>query len=523
MSGTPTTVASSESLSAESPILPTHSETTLEPTSAITSGRAPVSAVTVVRSETSVPTISTASTSGSANPSTTFLVVPNTHAGAGEHPSLDGTFVSVIVSADSETTAERAKGDLERRFGQMFGILASDEFTCLNPGYWVVYAGPFSTAAESQDACWSDLGMRTASLCYGRRLSQDPSDREIVYPPTSTVKEPEPTVFTTTASRQSELSASGVYRLVAPSIAFIVNGDGSGRGSGILVEGGYLVTNHRVVEPHRSVSRIVFPDGTEFWNVPIVGWSQEADLAVLGPVDTHIRALNLDDGEGMLPGSSLFLVGYPAEVERYPQPSVTQGILSRSYEEWGTDLTVFRTDAAAVGGQSGGAMVTAQGDVVGVTMRIITSRVSDQPVFTEAYSAADYSPLVSRILQAANSVPETTTSTRASTRSQSEAVRVLDGRFVSVVESTTSETAAEVARDVLENRFGIQFRIIVSGDFESLNPGYWVVYAGPFATAKESQTMCWSALNMRSASHCYGRRLSQDPADREIVYPPAAG
>ena len=77
--------------------------------------------------------------------------------------------------------------------------------------------------------------------------------------------------------------------------------------------------------------------------------------------------------------------------------------------------------------------------------------------------------------------------------------------------------------DDLENRFGIQFGIVVSAEFESLNPGYWVVYAGPFATAKESQTMCWSALNMRSASHCYGRRLSQDPADREIVYPPAAG
>ena len=59
----------------------------------------------------------------------------------------------------------------------------SDDFESLNPGYWVVYAGPFATAAESQDACWSDLNMRTAYLCYGRRLSQDPADREIVYPP----------------------------------------------------------------------------------------------------------------------------------------------------------------------------------------------------------------------------------------------------------------------------------------------------------------------------------------------------
>ena len=307
--------------------------------------------------------------------------------------------------------------------------------------------------------------------------------------------------------------------MVAPSVAFIVNGDGTGAGSGILIEGGYVITNHHVVEPHGAVMWMVFPDGTEFRDVPVVGWATAADLAVLGPVSVPIPPLRFHNGEEMAPGSDVFLVGYPAEVTRYPQASITQGVLSRSYEEEATGLTVFRTDAAAMGGQSGGAMVNALGEVIGVTTRGIRSRISDQPVFTEAYSAADYEAIVDRIIRDAN----VTTVRAGRTGTGAEGPKPLEGRFVSVVVSATSGTAAEQARDDLEGRLGFRFGILRSDDFKSLNPGYWVVYAGPFATAAESQDACWSDLNMRSASLCYGRRLSQDPADREIVYAPARG
>ena len=443
---------------------------------------------------------------------------PDTLAESDERPALEGKFISVIVSEISETGAEAARADLESRFGLQFGILRSDDFRSLNPGYWVVYAGPFATAEESQDACWSDLDMRTASRCYGRRLSQNAEDVEIVYPPAPARRRSAPSAI---ATPDEELSAPGVYQMIAPSVAFIVNGDGTGSGSGILIEGGYVVTNHHVVEPHTAVMWMVFPDGTEFRDVPVVGWATAADLAVLGPVTVHIPPLRLQNGEEMAPGSDVFLVGYPAEVTLYPQASITQGVLSRSYEEEATGLTVFRTDAAAMGGQSGGAMVNALGEVIGVTTRGIRSRISDQPVFTEAYSAADYEAIVDRIIRDANPTVPVTTVRAGRTGTEAERPKPFEGTFVSVVVSATSGTAAEQARDDLEGRLGFRFGILRSDDFKSLNPGYWVVYAGPFATAAESQDVCWSDLNMRSASLCYGRRLSQDPADREIVYAPA--
>ena len=504
----------------------------IEPSTSASSTLAASSTVTIpssVPAETTVSTTSAitasfATSTSSSVPvsSTTSLPPPPTTAEETDPgASLEGKFISVIVSATSEAGARAALEDLEGRFGGEFGVLRSDGFKSLNAGYWVVYAGPFATAAESQDACWSGLNMRTASLCYGRRLSQDPGDVEIVYPPAPAGRDPSPPV---TSSPDEGSSAREVYQLVAPSLAYIVNADRTGSGSGILIDGGYIITNYHVVEPYNLVARVVFPDGTELRNVPVVGWAPWADLALLGPVNIAIPPLSLGDGEGMAAGSGLFLVGYPAEPDLYdPQPSITRGVLSRSYREWATGLTVLRTDAAAAGGQSGGAMVDARGEVVGVTMRVVFFRGTAQPVFTEAYSAVDYQELVDRIIRTSEPVPDRRTDTPAEPKTESETAPSLEGRFISVVESATSEAGAEKRRDELEHRFGLRFGILVSADFASLNPGYWVVYAGPFVTAAESQHACWSDLSLRTASLCYGRRLSQDPADREVVYPPAPG
>ena len=96
---------------------------------------------------------------------------------------LEGKFVSVVASPTSETAAFEARDDLEREYGLQFGILLSNDYRSLKAGYWVVYLGPFDTAKESQNACWWDLNMEKASLCYGRRLSQNPDDREVSYAP----------------------------------------------------------------------------------------------------------------------------------------------------------------------------------------------------------------------------------------------------------------------------------------------------------------------------------------------------
>lgn len=119
--------------------------------------------------------------------------------------------------------------------------------------------------------------------------------------PTSTSTAPGTTAVP--ANTPERLSPEEVYARVAPSIPLIETANGTG--SGILIEGGYVVTNYHVVWPFDAVW-VVFPDGTELQNVPVVGWDPLADLAVLGPVNVSARPLELVDGESMAPGSELF-------------------------------------------------------------------------------------------------------------------------------------------------------------------------------------------------------------------------
>jgi hypothetical protein len=69
----------------------------------------------------------------------------------------------------------------------------------------------------------------------------------------------------------------------------------------------------------------------------------------------------------MAVGTELFLIGYPGEVEEFPQPTLTRGILSRVRTIAALELEFLQTDAVIAGGQSGGALVANNGEVIGIS------------------------------------------------------------------------------------------------------------------------------------------------------------
>ena len=210
-------------------------------------------------------------------------------------------------------------------------------------------------------------------------------------PPTPTATATPTPIPTNTPTPVAEMSPAEVYALISPSVPFVETAVATG--SGVLIEGGYVVTNYHVVWPYESVW-VVFPDGTESKNVPVVGWDPMADLVVLGPVAVSAQPLKLKDAEGTALGSELLLVGYPAEVDLFPQPTITRGILSR-FREWERlGITYFQTDAAIAGGQSGGALVNSRGEVVGIS----TFSFSEAG-FGLAASSADIMPIVEKLTQ----------------------------------------------------------------------------------------------------------------------------
>ena len=187
-------------------------------------------------------------------------------------------------------------------------------------------------------------------------------------------------------------TAASVYASVAPAVVFIEAGSGSG--SGLLLDSNTILTAAHVLYPHRS-ARIVFPDGTELLDVPLIVWDLLSDIAVLGPVQLDSPpALPPFDTSTTLPvGTELFAVGYSGEWESFPQPTISRGILSR-YRRWpDQDVTFLQTDAAVDDGQSGGVLASEAGAVVGMTG--FASRFGH---FGMAMSAADLLPRVAALL-----------------------------------------------------------------------------------------------------------------------------
>jgi S1-C subfamily serine protease len=166
------------------------------------------------------------------------------------------------------------------------------------------------------------------------------------------------------AALTGAISPAEIYRKVAAAVAFIQVP--SGTGSGLLLDNGFVLTNAHVVWPHSS-ARIVFGDGSEFLDVPLHNADSMVDLALLGPIDADLLSLPLGDGESSPIGSQVYLVGYPGEVEKFPQPALASGLISRMREWYTFGTSYFQTDAAIAGGQSGGVLLSAAGDVIGIT------------------------------------------------------------------------------------------------------------------------------------------------------------
>ena len=213
----------------------------------------------------------------------------------------------------------------------------------------------------------------------------DPPGPTVVPTPTQT-STPSPTREPTATATPAALSSADVFGRISPSVAFIQTSTGTG--SGVLIDGGYVVTNAHVVWPFDSV-RVVFPDGTEHLAAPVANWDLMADLAVIGPIDSAVSAIELVDGEDLTVGSDVFLIGYPGEVQEFPQPTITRGIISRIREWDPIQMTYFQTDAAIAGGQSGGVLVSDKGEVIGISGFRFT-----EAGFGIVASAADLIPLV---------------------------------------------------------------------------------------------------------------------------------
>jgi serine protease Do len=144
-----------------------------------------------------------------------------------------------------------------------------------------------------------------------------------------------------------------------------------GMGSGVIVRAdGYILTNQHVVDGADQVA-VELSDGRSL-KAKVVGTDKASDLAVLKVEAANLRTLNLGDSDRVRVGDVVLAVGNPLGVGQ----TVTMGIVSAkgratgmgdgSYEDF------IQTDAPINRGNSGGALVSTSGELVGINSQILS-------------------------------------------------------------------------------------------------------------------------------------------------------
>ncbi|HEY9059551.1 MAG TPA: trypsin-like peptidase domain-containing protein [Pseudobacteroides sp.] len=156
-------------------------------------------------------------------------------------------------------------------------------------------------------------------------------------------------------------------------------------GSGVIIsQDGYIMTNYHVVQyadPKNRLSRSttleVFLSDDKQVKAKYIGGDSKNDLAVIKVELDNLPAAELGDSSQLEVGELAVAIGNPLGMEF--AGSVTVGVVSaldRKVEAEGKTLNLIQTDAASNPGNSGGALVNSQGQVIGInTIKISTAGV----------------------------------------------------------------------------------------------------------------------------------------------------
>ncbi|MBA4055222.1 MAG: deoxyribonuclease HsdR [Marivirga sp.] len=167
-------------------------------------------------------------------------------------------------------------------------------------------------------------------------------------------------------------------------------------GSGVIIsDDGYIVTNNHVIEDATNIE-VVMNNNQRFY-AKLVGTDPTTDLALLKIRSRNLPFIKYGDSDRITPGEWVLAVGNPFDLNS----TVTAGIVSAKarnidilHDRNNLQVEAFiQTDAAVNPGNSGGALVNLNGELIGINSAIATSSGSFQ-----GYSFAIPVSLVKKVM-----------------------------------------------------------------------------------------------------------------------------
>ncbi len=167
-----------------------------------------------------------------------------------------------------------------------------------------------------------------------------------------------------------------------------------GAGSGVILSSdGYIVTNNHVIDDAEKV-KVVLNDKREF-EAKVIGSDETTDLALLKIDADNLPTIKFGNSEMLKLGEWVLAVGNPFNLTS----TVTAGIVSAKGRNIGinqADMSIeafIQTDAAVNPGNSGGALVNMNGELVG-----INTAIASQTGSYAGYSFALPSSIVQKVV-----------------------------------------------------------------------------------------------------------------------------
>ncbi len=201
---------------------------------------------------------------------------------------------------------------------------------------------------------------------------------------------PEAETSTTYTLDEFEGAVKSMIQQVHDGVIGIVNESslGYGTGSGVVYKSDndtyYVVTNEHVVADYDTLTVVYERNGLLFEvadeNITVLGMDPVTDLAVLTFTSSEdFPVIPIADSYEVEIGQFAFAIGNPLGFEYYG--TVTMGVISglaRYVQNAEFDATLLQHDAAISPGNSGGALININGELIGINnMKLVTDNVSN--------------------------------------------------------------------------------------------------------------------------------------------------